>query len=89
MYNGTPYEREILILRSTIIKLAALNLNEDIASAQTLSSKLAQNDFRTHFTPQEKLKIKRMILSFVVETDKEEMHIWHVHLKKDLLLMNI
>lgn len=72
MYNGTPYEREILILRSTIIKLAALNLNEDIASAQTLSSKLTQNDFRTHFTPQEKLKIKDAI-NYLKEQERLEL----------------
>lgn len=72
MYNDTPYRREILILYSTIIKLAAQNPNEDIYSAQTLSSKLARNDFRTHFSPQEKLKIKDAI-NYLKEHERLEL----------------
>ena len=61
MAPDTPYYREILILQSTLTKLAAQNPNEDINLIIELARKVTYRGFRDYFDNQEKQKIQDAI----------------------------
>ncbi len=82
MAPDTPYYREILILQSTLTKLAAQNPDEDINQIIELAHKIAHRGLRSYFTNQEKQKIQNAITCL-----KEQEHLELSHIQDDLTQM--
>ena len=87
--SGLNKEKASVIAASVFV-LSALTLTGVYMAAQN-NSKTEENriDFAQLEQQQNKAKTEQTILSFVVEMDRRNLDIWHVHLKKDLSLMNI
>lgn len=84
--QDTPYHREILILQSILIKLAAQNPNEDINLTYKLSQKLVSNAFSGYFEDYEKQKIKEAVTYL---KDKEQLELPNIQNDLTQMLNNV